>query len=118
MLALTPLLLRIVHLNEAAQGYLRGMLFVMAFYTIGRVVNTITINGVFTAGGDTMFDLYSLAVMMWGVALPLAALGTFVFHWPVWMIYACTCLDEVGKIPWVMYRFRKYKWVQNLTRDQ
>ena len=118
MYAVTPLLLSIVHLNETAYGYLQGMLIVMTVYVIGRVVNTITINGVFTAGGDTMFDMYSLAVVMWGVALPLAALGTFVFHWPVWLIYGCTCLDEVGKIPWVMAHFRKYKWVRDLTRDQ
>jgi hypothetical protein len=44
-------------------------------------------------------------------------LGAFVFHWPVPAVYACTCLDEVGKIPWVMHRFRKYKWVKDLTRD-
>ena len=50
------------------------------------------------------------------LALPLAALGTFVFHWPVWLVYACTCLDEVGKIPWVMLHFRKYRWVRDLTR--
>ena len=118
MLAITPLLLRIVRLNDNAYGYLQGMLAVMTVYTIGRVVNTITINGVFTAGGDTLFDLYSLAVMMWGVALPLAALGTFVFHWPVWVIYGCTCLDEVGKIPWVMAHYQKYKWVRDLTREQ
>lgn len=117
MFGITPLLLKIVRLNDTAYGYLQGMLPVMGVYIIGRVINTITINGVFTAGGDTLFDLYSLAVTMWGVALPLAALGTFVFHWPVWMIYACTCLDEVGKIPWVMYHFKKYKWVRDLTRD-
>ena len=116
MFAITPLLLTVVRLNDNAYGYLQGMLPVMGVYTIGRVVNTITINGIFTAGGDTMFDFYSLAVTMWGIALPLAALGTFVFHWPVWMIYACTCLDEVGKIPWVMLHFRKYKWVKDLTR--
>ncbi len=91
------------------------MLPVMTVYTIGRVVNSITINGIFAAGGDTLFDMYSLVVVMWGLALPLAALGTFVFHWPVWLIYACTCLDEVGKIPWVMAHFRKYKWVRDLT---
>ena len=46
------------------------------------------INGVLAAGGDTLFDMYSLAA----------------------------CVDEVGKIPWVMIHFRKYKWVKNLTR--
>ena len=116
MLALTPVLLHFVDLSPMATYYLRGMMIIMAFYMIGRSVNAITINGVFSAGGDTMFDMYSLAVSMWCLAVPLAALGTFVFHWPVFWVYACTCLDEVGKIPWTMYHFRKYKWVKDLTR--
>ena len=116
MFAITPIVMSIVRMNDNALGYLRGMMLVMTVYTVGRVVNTITINGIFAAGGDTLFDMYSLAVTMWGIALPLAALGTFLFHWPVWLVYACTCLDEVGKIPWVMLHFRKYKWVKDLTR--
>lgn len=117
MFAITPLVLSVVRMNETARAYLQSMMIVMSVYTVGRVINTITINGVFSAGGDTYFDMYSLAVMMWGFALPLAALGTFVFHWPVWLVYACTCLDEVGKIPWVMLHFRKYRWVRDLTRE-
>ena len=117
VLAVTPLILRFVILSDTAQNYLRGMMVIMAVYMIGRCVNTVTINGVLDAGGDAIFDMYSLAVCMWGIAIPLALLGAFVFHWPVLCVYACTCLDEVGKIPWVMLRFRKYKWVQNLTRD-
>ena len=118
VLALTPLVVRMVILTEEAGQYLTGMMVIMAVYMIGRCVNTVTINGVLDGGGDTIFDMYSLAVSMWGVAVPLALLGAFVFHWPVLAVYACTCLDEVGKIPWVMYRFRKYKWVKNLTREQ
>ncbi len=117
MFAITPLIMSIVHLNDTATGYLKDMMIVMTVYTIGRVINTIIINGIFAAGGDTMFDVYSLAVTMWGIALPLAALGTFVFNWPVWVVYGCTCLDEVGKIPWVIWHFRKYKWVKDLTRE-
>lgn len=118
VLAVTPLIVRVVILTETARGYLTGMMVIMAVYMIGRCVNTVTINGVLDGGGDTLFDMYSLAVCMWGIAIPLAALGAFVFHWPVLLVYSCTCLDEVGKISWVMIRFRKYKWVQNLTRDQ
>ena len=116
VLALTPLVTRMVILTEEAQSHLTGMMIIMAVYMIGRCVNTVTINGVLDGGGDTVFDMYSLAVCMWGIAIPLALLGAFVFNWPVLLVYACTCLDEVGKIPWGMYRFRKYKWVKNLTR--
>ena len=115
VLAVTPLVVRMVILTETAHRYLTGMMIIMAIYMIGRCVNTVTINGVMDGGGDTVFDMYSLAVCMWGLAIPLAMLGAFVFHWPVLLVYACTCLDEVGKIPWVMQRFRKYKWVRNLT---
>lgn len=116
MFALTPLLLQVVKLTDGARHYLLGMMCIMAVYMIGRTVNSVIINGIFAAGGDTMFDLYSLVVTMWMIAVPLAALGTFVFHWPVEIVYACTCLDEVGKIPWVMYHYKKYKWVKDLTR--
>ena len=117
MLAVTPFVTRFVKMTDQASWYLVGMMIIMAFYMIGRTVNTIIINGIFSAGGDTIFDMYSLAVCMWGIAVPLAAAGTFFLHWPVLVVYACTCLDEVGKIPWVMYHYRKYIWVKDLTRE-
>ena len=110
-----PFILHFVKLTPQAAVYLKGMFVVLCVYMIGRSVNEITINGVFGSGGDTMFDVYSLAVTMWGIAIPLAALGTYRFHWPVIVVYACTCIDEVGKIPWTLYHFRKYKWVKDLT---
>lgn len=116
MLLLTPPILGFVDLTEKATELLLWMMIIMAFYMIGRAVNTIIINGIFYAGGDTLFDAYSLVVTMWCMAIPLAALGTFVFDWSPLVVYGMTCLDEVGKIPWVMYHFKKYKWVKDLTR--
>lgn len=92
------------------------MLVVLAVYQVGRVVNTVAVTGIFTAGGDTFFDFYSLAVSMWMVAVPLAFLGAFVFHWPVVLVFACTCIDEVGKIPWTLLHYRRHLWVRDLTK--
>ncbi len=116
VLAVTPFVVNGVILTDQAREYLTWMMVIMSIYMIGRCVNTVTINGVLDGGGDTIFDLYSLIVCMWMVAIPLALCGAFVFHWSPLAVYACTCLDEVGKIPWVMYRLRKYKWVKDLTR--
>jgi Na+-driven multidrug efflux pump len=118
VLAVTPAVVSFMKLTDTAHDYLIQMMVIMSVYMIGRCVNTVTINGVFDAGGDTMFDLYSLAVVMWGLAIPLALLCAFVFHWPVLAVYSCTCLDEVGKIPWVLFHYRKYKWVKDLTRER
>jgi len=116
MLGLTPVVTHCVKLSEGAGKILTGMMLINCVYMYGRSLNTIIINGIFAAGGDTMFDMYSLAACMWGLAVPLALLGTFVFNWPALVVYACTCIDEVGKIPWVLHHFKKYKWVQDLTR--
>lgn len=116
MLLVTPLTELFVKLTPQASATLHGLMLVMSVYMIGRAVNTIMINGIFAAGGDTLYDMYSLAVCMWCIAVPLAALGTFVFHWQAVVVYACTCLDEVGKIPWTLLHFKKYKWVRDMTR--
>lgn len=118
VLAVTPLVVNSVKLTDEARSYLTGMMIIMSVYMIGRCVNTITINGVLDGGGDTVFDMYSLVVCMWCIAIPLALLGAFVFHFHVLTVYAFTCLDEVGKIPWVMLRLRKYKWVKDLTANK
>ena len=116
ILLVTPLVTSFMILTPLAKRYLVGMMVIMAFYMIGRAINTVIINGVFASGGDTLFDVYSLAVCMWCIAVPLALLGAFVFKWPVLAVYACTCVDEVGKLPWVFMHYKKYKWVKDLTR--
>ncbi len=117
VLLVTPIVVKGVILTDAARNYLVGMMIIMSIYMIGRAVNTVTINGVLDGGGDTLFDMYSLIVTMWCIAIPLALAGAFVFHWSPLLVYACTCLDEVGKIPWVIFHYKKYKWVKDLTRD-
>ena len=116
ILASIPVVSRAFPLTEQAHRYMIGMFMILSVYMIGRCVCTVVINGIFSAGGDTLFDVYSLCVCMWGVALPCAFLGAFCWKLPVLAVYACTCLDEVGKIPWVMLHYRRYKWVRNITR--
>ena len=117
VLAVLPPARRLSMLSDEAVGHLDKMLIIISVYMIARSANGIVINGIFASGGDTVFNMYSLATCMWGIAIPLSALGAFVFNWPVWLVYACTCLDEVGKIPWVLAHYKKYQWVRNLTRE-
>lgn len=118
IISVSPLVVSFMVLEEKAKSYLIYMMIIMAVYMIARCIATVVINGIFSSGGDTLFDVYSLIVFMWGIAVPLAFLGAFRFHWPVLLVYACTCVDEIGKIPWVIHHFRKYKWVKDLTRDE
>ena len=67
-----PIVLQFIKMTPLARDYMIGMFAIMSFYMIGRCVCTVTINGIFAAGGDTMFDPISLVVCMYGIALPCA----------------------------------------------
>ena len=116
ILCVIPFVSSFVKLTPQAHNYMVWMFVILSVYMVGRCVCGIVINGIFSSGGDTLFDMYSLIVFMWGIALPCAFSGAFYFKLPVLLIYACTCLDEVGKVPWVIFHYKKYKWVKNLTR--
>ncbi len=113
----SPLLSQFFILNATARLYLNQMVPIVSVYLVAQSVNVTVICGVFAAGGDTKFDAMITAITMWLVSLPLGFLGAFVFELPVAAVYLLVCLDEIVKAPWVLPRFRKYLWLQNLTRD-
>jgi len=116
VLATIPLVMNIVDLTATASDYLLIMLIICSVYMIAKSINVAVVNGIFYAGGDSKYDTYCLAIFMWGITIPLALLGTFVFSWPVLVIYTIVSLDEIIKIPWILKRYKKYKWMNNITK--
>lgn len=104
-------------LSDAARANLNVMIWICAFYMLAQCINVVVVCGVFTAGGDTAFDAYSVAVTMWLIILPLAALAAFWWKWHPLVVYFILSLDEAVKIPWVYVHYKKYKWLNNLTRE-
>jgi putative MATE family efflux protein len=112
-----PLVFRVVDLNQTAQGYLSGMLYICALYCIGKSMNATNIGGIFCAGGDTRFGFWCDTIVMWGVILPLSYACAFVWQVHPVALYAVICLDEAIKLPVVVIRYRQYKWLRNITRQ-
>lgn len=118
ILAGSPLIVRAAYtLTDQAKYYLQNMLFMCSYYMIGRTLNTMLINGIFTAGGDTRFGFWCDLVNLWVIIIPAALLAAFVFHAPVLLVYFILYLDEFTKIPIEIIHYKKYKWVKNITRD-
>ena len=115
---LGPIVAEFFVLSETAKHYLVIMLVFSAFYVFAYSINTVIVCGNFPAGGDAGYDALSVFFASWCFALPLALLGTFVFHWPVIVVYILMCADEIVKIPWLYPRYKKYLWLNNLTREE
>ncbi len=118
ILLLTPAIVHFTNLTDTASGYLKYMLFMSSYYVIGKSINSMTIGGIFPAGGDTGFGLKCDAVTMWCFAVPLGCIAAFVLNLPVLMVYFVLNLDEVVKLPAVFKHYRQYKWVKNLTETE
>lgn len=116
--AIGPVLAHFFVLTEAARAYLITMLIFTAFYVFAYSINTVIACGIFPAGGDAKYDAISVFFASWCFSLPLALLGTFVFDWPVMVVYILMCADEIVKVPWLYPRYKKYLWVNNLTREE
>lgn len=115
LLAVSPAILRFSSLSARAREYLGCMLVVSAFYLIGKSINSMTIGGIFCAGGDSKFGLICDAVTLWCVIIPVGMAAAFVYKAPVPAVYALLSMDEIVKLPAVYWHYRKYRWVRNIT---
>lgn len=113
-----PLVYIFYVLEPQAKSYLIQMLIFSALYMFAYAYNTIITCGVFPAGGDSRYDAISVFFATWCFAIPMALLGCFVFKWPVMVVYFVMCLDEIVKLPFLKWRYNKYIWVKNLTREE
>ncbi len=80
-----------------------------------RVNNMTIVVGILRAGGDTKFSLFVDGIIIWIVGVPLAALGAFYFHLPVYWVAVCVMSEEVTKWFFGISRYRTRKWINNLA---
>ena len=112
-----PLVIRFVNLTPLAEHYLFIMILMCSYYILGRSINSTTIGGIFSAGGDTRFGFICDTVTMWAFIVPVGAIAAFVLKLPVLVVYFLLNLDEIIKLPVVIARYRQYKWVNNIVND-
>lgn len=112
-----PFVLSYASLSETAMGYLNVMLWITTYYIMGQAVNTTMVCGIFRAGGDSRFGLVMDAVVMWVYAVPMGFFAAFVLKIPPMWVYFLLCTDEFVKWPVVIRRYRRKKWLNNITRE-
>ena len=115
LIALSPLITKMVDLTPTARGYLQKMLLICSYYIAGKSVNCMTIGGIFAAGGDSKFGMLCDSVTLWCIIVPLGCICAFILKLPVMIVYFVLNLDEIIKLPVVYKHYKKYKWIKNLT---
>ena len=99
--------------------YLTRLLVQMSGITLMiKSINIVLMIGVIRSGGDTRFGMLLDILTMWIIGVPLALLGAFVFHWPVYWVYLLVQFEELVKASIALRRFFSRRWIHNLTVDR
>lgn len=117
ILLLGPLVSSVLTLSAVSRRYLGFMFFVMSYFVVGQAFNTTMVCGIFRSGGDTRFGLVMDVSTMWGCSILLGAAAAFYFHASVPVVYVILMSDEIIKMPICWWRYRKYKWLRDVTRE-
>ena len=120
MILVRPFILKFYagKLTSQALEYLGIMIFMTTYRLIGEGINTALICGCFRGGGDSKTGLILDTVFMWLVAIPLMAAAAYIFKFPPIWVYFVMTLDEYYKMPFVFIHYKKYKWLNNITRNE
>lgn len=118
VLVVRPIVLSFMELSERTKGYLSVMMFLMAAYVFFQSFNSLMIVGIFRSGGDTKFGLILEIGCLWGGSVLLGMIAAFLLRLRVPLVFAVILCDEYIKIPFTIIRYKSYKWLNDITREQ
>lgn len=98
-------------------AYAQRIMWVMSLGLWVRVTNMVAIVGVMRAGGDTRFGLALDIGPLWLVGIPSVLVAAFVFHLPVYWVFALVYCEDLVKFGVGMLRIRSGRWMHDLTRQ-
>lgn len=117
ILAASPVAAEAMSLSPEAKDHMKFMFFVMSYFVVGQAFNTTMVVGIYRAGGDTRFGLFLDVGTMWCCSILFGFLAAFVFQMSVPVVYVILMSDEIIKIPITYWRYKKYKWLKDVTRE-
>ncbi|MDR3574457.1 MAG: MATE family efflux transporter [Anaerolineaceae bacterium] len=82
-----------------------------------KAFNGVMFIGVLRSGGDTRYAFLLETFSMWLIGVPMAFIGAFVFHLPVYWVALMVIADEVFKFSVTLPRFFSRKWIHNLAHQ-
>ena len=117
VLIVRPIVMAVMELTPTARDYLSLMMLLLALYVWFQAFNTLMVVGIFRGGGDTRFGLVVEIAGLWGGSVLLGALAAFLFQFPTPVVFVFILIDEYIKFPLILWRYRSYKWLRDVTRE-
>lgn len=115
VLAVRDTVISLYQISPSAAYSLRALMLVYALSVWIKVFNFMLFIGAMRAGGDTRYAMFTELFSIWVIGVPLALIGGFVLHLPVYGVYALVLLEEAAKAIIIFRRFISRKWIHDLV---
>ena len=102
-------------ISSVAQRYLEDVLKIAAVALTIKGLNFLFLVGIFRSGGDTRFVLLLDLLGVWGISMPLALVGAFVWGWSIQGVYILVLIEEFLKLGIAFHRLPSKKWIHQLV---
>lgn len=112
----SPLYFSVFNAPDHVKELGRLCLVVFCLYLPIKVGNMVTGNGVLVAAGQTAWQLRVETSATWLIGVPLAIVGAFVLHWPIWAVYALLSVEEAVRLALGLRRVGSGVWLRRLER--
>jgi Na+-driven multidrug efflux pump len=107
--------LTLYRISAEAHFYTSRVLAVVAGGLLLKSANTVMIVGILRSGGDTRFAMLADTFPLWLIGVPLALIGAFVFHLPVYWVAVLVFADEATKFSFALWRVISGRWINTVV---
>lgn len=118
LIALRKPLLSMYSLSDDATVMALHLIVIMGFIMMTMSYQMPVSYGLIQGGGDTDFVMKLSMISTWLIVMPLSFMAAFWWKWPVEAVVIVIQSDQIFKCVPAFIRFRSYKWIKKLTRQE
>lgn len=111
-------LLSLYDLTPATYELADDLMIVMSVVMVGMSYQMPVSFGIIRGGGDAKFTMYMNIISTWVIVMPLSFMSAFWWQWSVVAVVMVIQSDQIFKGLPTFLRFRGYKWIKKLTREE
>ena len=111
-------LLSLYSLTPATYALADTLMIIMSVIMVGMSYQMPVSFGIIRGGGDAKFTMYMNIISTWLIVMPLSFMSAFWWHWSVPAVVMVIQSDQIFKGLPTFLRFRGYKWIKKLTREE
>ena len=112
-----PMLMAFPHLAPETREMASNLFVIMGAALFIKIFNMLSMFGILRSGGDTRYMMLIDMVCMWGIGVPLAAVGALWWELPLQWVYLLVLTEEAIKAVWSYRRIKSRRWLKNLVEE-